>query len=112
MAQGQQWSFRLAAIRLEGRIYRLIFAAHSLAPAVDQRFLASIRSFHRLTPAEAAEAREGKLQIVTAHDGDNPQTFGAEMAVSPDPLEQFLILNSLDKASTTPSGERFKVVTR
>ncbi len=32
VAQGQQWSFRLAAVRLDGRIYRLIFAAHSLAP--------------------------------------------------------------------------------
>ena len=49
-----QWSFRLGAVRLGGRIFRLIFAAHSLTPAVDARFRASIRSFHRLKPEEAA----------------------------------------------------------
>jgi predicted Zn-dependent protease len=112
IAQGREWSFRLAAIRLNGRIYRLIFAAHTLPAAVDQRFLASIRSFHRMTPGEASEARASRLQIVAARDGDTPQTFGDQMAVAPDPLEQFVILNGLEKTSTTPAGERFKIVTR
>ena len=35
VAEGQQWSFRLGAIRLNGRLYRLIFAAHTLSPAVE-----------------------------------------------------------------------------
>ena len=35
VAQGEQWSFRLGAVRLNGRLYRLIFAAHTLSPAVD-----------------------------------------------------------------------------
>jgi len=112
VAQGQQWSFRLGAIRLNGRIYRLIFAAHSLTPAVDARFLASIRSFHRITPGEIAEARPSRLQIVTAKDSDGPQTFADRMAVNPSPLDQFLILNGLEKGATTPAGERFKIVTR
>ena len=43
--QGEQWSFRLGAVRLNGRLYRLIFAAHTLSPAVDARFWPrSIRS--------------------------------------------------------------------
>ena len=112
VAQGQQWSFRLAAIRLNGRIYRLIFAARTLPGAVDQRFIASIRSFHRMTPGETAEARASRLQIVVARDSDTPQTFADQMAVSPEPLNQFEILNGLDQNSTTPAGERFKIVTR
>jgi len=112
IAQGREWSFRLAAIRLNGRIYRLIFAAHTLPASVDQRFLASIRSFHRMTPGEAAEARASRLQVVAARDGDGPQTFADQMAVAPEPLDQFLILNGLDKSATTPAGERFKIVTR
>jgi predicted Zn-dependent protease len=112
VAQGQQWSFRLAAIRLNGRIYRLIFAAHSLAPAVDARFLASIRSFHRITPGEISEARPSRLQIVTAKEEDTPQTFADRMSVNPSPLDQFVILNGLEKGATTPAGERFKIVTR
>jgi predicted Zn-dependent protease len=112
VAQGQQWSFRLGAIRLNGRIYRLIFAAHTLTPAVDARFLDSIRSFHRITPGETAEARPSRLQVVTARDGDSPQTFADRMSVNPGPLDQFLILNGLEKGATTPAGERFKIVTR
>ena len=38
VARGDQWSFRLGAVRLNGRLYRLIFAAHDLSPAVDSRF--------------------------------------------------------------------------
>ncbi len=45
-ALGGQWSFRLGAVRLNGRLYRLIFAARSLSPGVDQRFRASLESFH------------------------------------------------------------------
>ena len=37
VAKGDQWSFRLGGIRLNGRLYRLIFAAHTLTPAVDAR---------------------------------------------------------------------------
>ena len=50
VAQGEQWSFRLGAVRLNGRLYRLIFAARSLSPAVDERFRASLESFHLSTP--------------------------------------------------------------
>ena len=57
VAQGDQWSFRLGAVRVGDRVFRLIFAAHPLTPAVDARFRASIRSFHRLRPEEAAEAQ-------------------------------------------------------
>ncbi len=112
VAQGQQWSFRLAAVRLNGRIYRLIFAAHTLAPAVDARFLASIRTFHRITASETAEARASRLQVLAARDGDTPQTFADQMAIGPEPLEQFLILNGLEKASTVSPGQRYKIVTR
>ena len=113
VAQGQQWSFRLGAIRLDGRIYRLIFAAHSLAPAVDARFLASIRSFHRITPAEAAEARPSRLQIVAAQRRRNAADFrrahgGEPRAARTVPHPQ----RARDKASTTPAGERFKIVTQ
>ena len=45
VAQGDQWSFRLGAVRLNGRLYRLIYAAHDLSPAVDSRFMASLNSF-------------------------------------------------------------------
>jgi predicted Zn-dependent protease len=110
VAQGEQWSFRLGAVRLGGRIYRLIFAAHSLTPAVDARFRASIRSFHRIKPEESAEARALHVQIVTAQPGDTPDSLAQRMNVSDRALEQFLILNGLERGAPTPAGERFKIV--
>ena len=111
VAQGHEWSFRLGAIRLGGRIFRLIFAAHSLTPAVDARFRASIRSFHRLKPEEAAQARPLRLQVVAAQPGETSQGFAQRMTVGDRALDQFLILNGLESGAPTPVGQRFKIVT-
>ena len=111
VAVGKEWSFRLGAIRLNGRIYRLIFAAHTLSQAVDARFLASIRSFHRITAAEAAEARPSRLHVVAAGGADTLETLAQHMA-TPKPLDEFLILNGLNRGSATTPGELFKIVIR
>jgi predicted Zn-dependent protease len=111
VAQGKEWSFRLGAVRLGGRIYRLIFAAHSLAPAVDARFLASIRSFHRIKPEEAAEARATHIQIVTAQPGETSEALSQRMVESSRQLDQVLILTGLQRDAPTPAGQRYKIVT-
>ena len=111
VAKGQQWSFRLAAIKLDRRIFRLIFAAHDLSPAVDARFLAAVRSFHRLTAAESAQARPLRLSIIVAGGSDDPDTLAQRMLVASRPLDQFLILNGLEHGAATPAGGRFKIVT-
>jgi predicted Zn-dependent protease len=110
VAQGEQWSFRLGAVRLDGRVFRLIFAAHSLTPAVDARFRAAIRSFHRLKPEEAAEARELRLQIVEAQAGDTAETLGRRMPFEERSLAQFLVLNGFERAAPLTSGQRYKIV--
>jgi predicted Zn-dependent protease len=112
IAQGHEWSFRLGAIRLGGRIYRLIFAAHSLNPAVDARFRASIHSFHRLKPDEAAQARPFRLQVVAAQPGETADSFALRMNVSERPLDQFVVLNGLERGAPTPVGQHFKIVTQ
>ncbi len=110
VAKGEQWTFRLGAVRLGGRIFRLIFAAHTLSPAVDARFLASIRSFHRLTPQEGAEARQTHVQIVVAQPGETSDSMSQRLTASPAPLDEFLILNGLERGSPLIAGQRYKVV--
>jgi predicted Zn-dependent protease len=110
VARGDQWSFRLGAVRLGDRVYRLIFAAHSLTPAVDARFLAAIRSFHRLNPEEAAEARELRLQIVEARAGDSAETLAARMPFQDNSLAQFLVLNGFEREEPLTAGRRYKIV--
>jgi predicted Zn-dependent protease len=112
IAQGQQWSFRLAAIRLNGRLYRLIFAAHTLSPAVDSRFMTSLDSFHLINAQDSAMAVPQKVKIVEAASGDTAETLAARMAFLPQSLDQFLILNGLDRGAALVPGQRYKIVAR
>ncbi len=110
MAQGEQWSFRLGAVRLNGRLYRLIFAAHTLSPAVDARFRASLESFHLINAQDSAAAAATAIKIVAAGGVDTSDTMAARMAFLPQPLDQFLILNGLERGVPLVAGRRYKIV--
>ena len=110
VAQGTDWSFRLGAVRLGPKVYRLIYAAKALTPAVDARFRASIASFHRLTAQEAAAAHPQRIEIVQAVAGDTLDSMARRMAIADRPLDQFLVLNGLDKDAVLKAGMRYKIV--
>jgi predicted Zn-dependent protease len=110
VAQGDQWSFRLGAVRMGPKVYRLIFAARSLTPAIDERFRASINSFHRLSAQEAANAHPQRLDIVEAGPSDTPETMARRMAIADRPLEHFLLLNGLEPGAVVKAGARYKIV--
>ena len=85
VAQGEQWSFRLGAVRLNGRLYRLIFAAHTLSPAVNSRFMASLNSFHLLNAQELGACRRAEDQDRRGgerrHAGNARRTDGFPAAI-------------------------------
>jgi predicted Zn-dependent protease len=110
VAQGDQWSFRLGAVRMGAKVYRLIFAARVLTPAVDARFRASIASFHRLSAQEASAAHPQRIDIVEAAAGDTPAEMAKKMAIADRPLEQFLLLNGLEKDAVLKPGAHYKIV--
>ncbi len=110
VAQGEQWSFRLGAVRLNGRLYRLIFAAHTLSPAVDARFRASLASFHLLNGQDSALAAAQRIKIVEAGSGDTSETMAARMSFLASSLDQFLILNGLERGAPLVAGQRYKIV--
>jgi predicted Zn-dependent protease len=111
-AQGDQWSFRLGAVRLNGRLYRLIYAAHDLSPAVDSRFMASLDSFRLINAQDSALAAPEKIKIVEAMGGDTAETLAARMGFLPRWLDQFSILNGLERDAALVPGQRYKVVVR
>ena len=111
-ARGEQWSFRLGAIRLNGRVYRLIFAAHSLTPEVDARFRQSLESFHLINAEDSALAEPQSIRIVSAGASDTSETIAARMSFLARPLDQFLILNGLERNTPLASGQRYKIVAR
>lgn len=110
VAKGGEWSFRLAVIRLGNDVYRLIFAARTLSPDIDQRFRASIGSFHKISPEEARNVHPLRISTVTARAGDTADNMAARLALQDRTLDHFLLLNGLDKASPLTVGQSYKLV--
>jgi len=110
VAQGEQWSFRLGAVRLNGRLYRLIFAARSLSPAVDSEFRASLESFHLINAQDSALAAAQTIKVVAAGGADTSDTMAARMPFLSHPLDQFLILNGLERDVPLVAGQHYKIV--
>ena len=108
-AKSDSWSFRLAAIRVGGEVYRLTFAAKDLTPDVDRRFRDAIDTFHRTTTEDTRDVRAARIAVQSAGTGDTAATLGAAMAVPDHPVETFEVLNGLEGA-TLEGGRRYKVV--
>jgi predicted Zn-dependent protease len=109
LARGKDWTFRLAAVRFGTDVYRMIFATRNLTPQDDARFLASIRSFRRISSGEAANARPLRLAIVTA-SGTDPDELARRMQGVERPLDLLLLINGLDRGASLTPGEKYKIV--
>ena len=110
-ARGDQWSFRLYAIRFGAEVYRFIFAAKQLTPDADRAFRYSVTTFRRMTETEVNQARPLRLHVVTVQHGDTPERFAARMSLVDRPLERFLIINGLAQGDQLKPGDRVKIVT-
>jgi predicted Zn-dependent protease len=110
IAKSGEWTFRLAAIRQGGMVYRLIFAAKNFSPDADQSFMDAIASFHRLTPEEIARVKPLRLRIVTAGASDSVSNYAGGMTELGLPAEAFIVLNGLDKTAHLEPSSQYKVV--
>jgi predicted Zn-dependent protease len=109
--RGSDWTFRLAAVQSEQRTFRFIFASKGADTELDRGFRAAVSSFRRLSAAEIAGIRPLRLRVVTAEAGDTAAAMAARMASEDRPLEQFLILNGLDRGASLTPGQRYKIIT-
>jgi predicted Zn-dependent protease len=110
LAKGDQWTFRLYALRLGSDVYRFIFATKQPSPEKDEAFRASIDSFRRMTATEIQTAKPLRVQVVTVKAGDTPELLAGQMAVQDRALERFLILNGLQPSEHLKPGDQVKVV--
>lgn len=110
VARGDQWSFRMFAIRFGSDVYRLIFAARDLTPALDQAFRQAAETFRRVSIEEAENVKPLRIRIVTAGITDTPEKLAAKMDTQDKALERFLVLNGLDRGAKLVYGEQYKIV--
>ncbi len=111
IAKGDQWSFRIYAVRFSTDVYRFIFAAKRMTPDVDRTFHDSVVSFRRMSLAETSSAKPLRLRVVTVGEGDTVETMANRMAIHDRPLDRFRVLNGLTTADRLRPGDRVKIVT-
>jgi len=109
-ASGDQWSFRLYALRFGSDVYRFIFATKNKSAQADRSFHDAVMSFRRMSLKEASEIRPLRVKVVTVAAGDTPEKLAREMAVPDRPLEVFRVINGLSASDRLTPGEPVKVV--
>src|SRR5208282_4982949 len=80
-AKGDQWDFRLYAVRFGSDVYRFIFAAKHRSVETDKVFRESVGTFRRMSLAEIEDAKPLRLQVVTVAPGDTVEKLAGRMAV-------------------------------
>jgi predicted Zn-dependent protease len=110
VARGQQWSFRLYAIRFGSDVYRLVFAAREITPQNDQFFRSAADTFRRVGEDEIKTVQPLRISVVRVGITDTAEKLARRMAVPVKKLDRFLILNGLDRNAKLHFGDRVKIV--
>jgi len=109
-ARGEQWNFRLYAIRFGSEVYRFIFASKSKMADSDRVFRESVETFRRLSLSEVSGAKPLRLKVVTVAAGDTLERLAGHMNVADHPVERFLMLNGLEPGQALKPGDKVKIV--
>jgi predicted Zn-dependent protease len=109
-AKGDQWQFRLYAVRFNGEVYRFIFAAKTRTPEIERSFRESVATFRRLSKSEAEKAKPLRIKIVTVKAGDTIERLASRMAMIDRQAERFRVLNGLEPGDRLKTGEQVKIV--
>ena len=109
-AKGDQWVFRLYAVRFGSEVYRFIFAAKRVSAEVDRGFRELVATFRRMTLAESQAAKPLRLKVVTVQAGDTVERLASGMALTDRPVERFRVLNGLAANERVQPGDQVKVV--
>jgi len=109
-AKGDQWDFRLYAIRFGSDVYRFIFATKQRTPETDRIFRESVGTFRRMSLAEIEDAKPLRLQVVTVGPGDTVEKLANRMALADRQVERFRVLNGLEPGEKLKSGSEVKIV--
>jgi predicted Zn-dependent protease len=109
-AKGDQWAFRLYAVRFGSDVYRFIFATKHMTPEIDRAFRESVSTFRRMSIAESKAAQPLHLKVITVGEGDTVEQLASRMAVVDRKLERFRILNGLQPGDQLNPGDLAKIV--
>ena len=109
-ASGEQWQFKLYALRFGSDVYRFIFAARQKTTESERNARETVGSFRRLTLEEIQAARPLRIKVITVQPGDTVESLCHRMAGVDRPIERFRVLNGLDAHAQVKVRDRVKIV--
>jgi predicted Zn-dependent protease len=109
-ARGEQWQFKVYALRFGSDVYRFIFATKEKTTESDRNARETVNSFRRLSLEEIQAARPLRLKIITAQPGDTVESLSHRMAAVDRPMERFRVLNGLDAHAQVKVRDLVKIV--
>ena len=109
-AKGDQWAFRLYAVRFGTDVYRFIFASKRMTAEIDRAFRELVGTFRRMTLAESQAAKPLHIKIVTVERGDTVERLASRMAIADRAVERFRVLNGLGPNDRLSPGDQVKIV--
>jgi len=110
VAKGDQWVFRVYAVRFGTDVYRFIFAAKRMTPDIDRAYREAVSTFRRMTLAESQAAKPLHIKIARVDASDTVEKLGAMMATPDRPVERFRVLNGLGPNDRVVPGQFVKLV--
>jgi predicted Zn-dependent protease len=109
-AHGDQWQFRVYALRFGSDVYRFIFATKQKTTESERNARETVRSFRRLTLGEIQAARPLRIKVITVQPGDTVESLSHRMAGVDRPEERFRVLNGIDEHGKVKVRDRDKIV--
>ncbi|MGP8122722.1 MAG: M48 family metalloprotease [Xanthobacteraceae bacterium] len=110
VAHGDQWQFRVYALRFGSDVYRFIFATRQRSNESDRSFRETVNSFRRLTLSEIQAARPLRIKIINVQPGDTVESLAHRMAGVDHQAERLRVINGLDARGTIKARDRIKIV--
>jgi predicted Zn-dependent protease len=109
-ARGDQWQFKIYALRFGTDVYRFIFATRQKTTESERNARETVNSFRRLTLEEIQAARPLRIKVITVQPGDTVESLSHRMDGVDHPMERFRVLNGLDSHAQVKVRDRVKIV--
>jgi predicted Zn-dependent protease len=107
---GRLRTVRLAAIRYDSEtIYRFLFVPPGTGPP-ERAAQATLRSFRKLSRADAAQLAPRRLRLYTVTPGDTQKALARRLPFERLALKRLRVLNGLQPGQALPPGRRIKLV--
>ena len=110
VANGDQWQFKVYALRFGSDVYRFIFATKQKTTESERNARETVNSFRRLSLDEIQSARPLRIKVINVQPGDTVESLSHRMAGVDRAAERFRIINGLDAHAQVKPRDRVKIV--